>query len=127
MYSRQQKFGPSHCLLKYNGHVKSKNINDFSGRTTHATPPLHSRGPTERTRRFKQRRFKASCVYPIDDLSPKNHLYFCSLQGHILGGSALAPHRFLRCIIIFFFYTRTWLSPKGDSLPFAGGSHRTKR
>ena len=27
----------------------------------------------------------------------------------------------------FFFYTRTWLSPKGDSLPFAGGSHRTKR
>merc|ERR1711891_69346 len=30
-------------------------------------------------------------------------------------------------IFFFFFYTQTWLSPKGDSLPFAGGSHRTKR
>merc|ERR1711970_358514 len=29
--------------------------------------------------------------------------------------------------VIFFFYTQSWLSPKGDSLPFAGGSHRTKR
>ena len=27
----------------------------------------------------------------------------------------------------FSFYTQTWLSPKGDSHPFAGGSHRTKR